>query len=69
MGTREKDKIQGTKGVMKIDKSKTIQWPKIKEEKAKDKQGFKTTLHRKLRKSKISNTYESSLKIRIAFID
>jgi hypothetical protein len=35
MGTREKDKIQGTKGVMKIDKSKTIQWPKIKEEKAK----------------------------------
>jgi hypothetical protein len=35
MGTREKDKIQGTKGVMKIHKSKIIQWPKIKGAKAK----------------------------------
>jgi len=32
-------------------------------------QGSKTTLHRKLSKSKISNTYEMTLKIRIAFID
>ena len=30
MSTREKDNFQGTKGVLKIHKSKTIQWPKIK---------------------------------------
>lgn len=35
MSTSEKDKFQGTKGVMKIYQSKTIQWPKIKGAKAK----------------------------------
>jgi hypothetical protein len=29
MSTREKDRFQGTKGVLKIHQSKTIQWPKI----------------------------------------
>jgi hypothetical protein len=35
MSTREKEKFQGTKGEMKIHKSKTIQWPKSKGTKAK----------------------------------
>ena len=62
MSTKANDKFQGTKVVMKIHKSKIIQWPEIKGTKAKGQT-------RKLSKSKISNTYESSLKIRIAFID
>jgi hypothetical protein len=35
MSAREKDTFQDTKGVMKIHKSKTIQWPKIKGARAK----------------------------------